>query len=76
MGEKRKNANERRLEQLRAMRGEVLEGPSMSELIDRQTERISELEDEVERLRSILGAMRPRSEAQGPATTGQRSPSA
>lgn len=62
MGENRKNANERRLEQLRALRDEVLDSPSMEELIEQQAARIAELETEVDRLRSLLDALKPRPE--------------
>jgi len=65
MGPRPKNANQRRLEQLRAVREEVLPEPSVDELIEAQQKRIAELEAEVDRLRQLLRATRPRSEATG-----------
>jgi len=73
MGEQRKNANERRLEHLRALRDDVLDGPSTDAVIAEQAERIAELEAEVARLRSLLDALRPRPERSGSSTTTGRS---
>ncbi len=59
MGENRKNANQRRLEHLRAVRSDLVDGPSMAELNEQQAARIADLEAEVERLRSLLDALKP-----------------
>ena len=74
MGENRKNANERRLEQLRALRDEVFDGPSMEELIEQQAARIEELEAEVDRLRSLLEALKPRPERDVRRSSGSAQP--
>ena len=64
MSDQRQNANQRRLEQLRAMRGEALREPTADEEIARLQTRIGELEAEVVRLRELLQATRPRPESQ------------
>lgn len=64
MSDQPQNANQRRLEQLRAMRGEALREPTADEEIARLKTRIGELEAEVVRLRELLQATRPRPESQ------------
>ena len=64
MSDQRQNANQRRLEKLRAMRGEALPEPTADEEIARLQTRIGELEAEVVRLRELLQATRPRPESQ------------
>ena len=64
MSDQPQNANQRRLEQLRAMRGEALREPTADEEIVRLQTRIGELEAEVVRLRELLQATRPRPESQ------------
>ncbi len=64
MSDQPQNANQRRLEQLRAMRGEALREPTADEEIARLQTRIGELEAEVVRLRELLQATRPRPESQ------------
>ena len=62
MSDRPKNANQRRLEQLRAVRDDSLPGPTHEEEIDVLKERIAQLEAEVDRLRQLLQASRPRPE--------------
>ena len=64
MSDQRQNANQRRLEQLRAMRGEALPEPTPEEEISGLQARVAELEAEVVRLRELLQATRPRPESQ------------
>ena len=64
MSDQRQNANQRRLEQLRAMRGEALPEPTADEEIAALQARVAELEAEVARLRDLLQATRPRPETQ------------
>ena len=64
MSDQPQNANQRRLEQLRAMRGEALREPTADEEIAGLQTRIGELEAEVVRLRELLQATRPRPESQ------------
>ena len=64
MSDGSQNANQRRLEQLRAMRGEALPEPTAEEEIAELRARVRELEAEVVRLRELLQATRPRPETQ------------
>ena len=66
------NANQRRLEQLRAMRGEALPEPTPSEEIAQLQGQIAELEAEVLRLRELLQATRPRSETRSSTSTSSK----
>ena len=68
MSDRPKSANQRRLEQLRAVRSDVLPSPSADEEIAELKARIAELEAEVDRLREILQATRPRPERTKPNT--------
>lgn len=71
MSDRPKSANQRRLEQLRAVRDDALAGPTQEEEIDALQDRIVELEAEVDRLRQLLQATRPSPEnTSGDATTG------
>lgn len=60
MGDRPKSANQRRLEQLRAVRDDSLAGPTSEEQVIELEARIVELEAEVDRLRQLLAATRPR----------------
>jgi len=71
MGDRPKNANQRRLEQLRAVRNDALPNPSPDEEIAALKQRIAELEAEVDRLRQILQAIVPRPDR--PATSNTKS---
>lgn len=64
MGDRPQNANQRRLEQLRAMRDEALPEPTPDEQIEQLQGRVAELEAEVQRLRDLLQATRPKPETQ------------
>lgn len=74
MGDRPQSANQRRLEQLRAMRDEAMPAPTAEDVIEALQSRVGELEAEVARLRELLSATRPKPEQQPADEAGSSRP--
>ena len=74
MGDRPQNTNERRLEQLRAMRDAALPEPTPQSEIAQLEGRVAELEAEVQRLRELLRATRPKPDNQRSSATSPVGP--
>ncbi len=75
MGDRQRNANQRRLEQLRAMRDVALPEPTPEDKIADLESRIADLEAENERLRALLQATRPTPEGKSASLSSPIHPS-